>query len=82
MFYAGDTDGDGRAEVLHCSGRKYDMVTGLDAVEIGGSIYEDDAESLLFTPGNGSLHELAHVKRVYATQNCVSPMTCRMADLT
>ena len=65
MFYAGDTDGDGRDEVLHSSGRKYDMLTGLDAVEIGGSIYKDDAESLLFTPGNGSLHELTHVKRYF-----------------
>jgi len=65
MFYAGDTDGDGRDEVLHSSGRKYDTVSGLDAVEIGGSIYKDDAESLFFTPGNGSLHDLTRVNRYF-----------------
>ncbi|NLS97224.1 MAG: hypothetical protein GXX96_34225 [Planctomycetaceae bacterium] len=65
MFYAGDTDGDGRDEVLHSSGRKYDMATGHDAVEIGGNIYKDDAESLFFTAGNGSLHDLTRVNRYF-----------------
>ena len=49
MLYVGDVDGDGRADVIHSSGRKYRYDEGIDMLEIGGNIYKDDVEDIFFS---------------------------------
>ena len=41
MLYVGDLDGDGMAEIIHSSGKKYDLETGVDQVEEGGNILHE-----------------------------------------
>ena len=52
MMYVGDFDGDGVADLLHSTGKKYNMETGIDAVETGGNITKTPASDL-WTEGKG-----------------------------
>lgn len=38
VLYCGDLDGDGKGDILHCDGGKYDFTTGIDEEEADGSI--------------------------------------------
>ena len=60
MMYIGDTDGDGRTEIMHSGGSKVDFYTGVDSIDNPhrderfnlevGSVRIDDAYDHLFNP--------------------------------
>ncbi|MBQ7567161.1 MAG: S-layer homology domain-containing protein [Oscillospiraceae bacterium] len=41
MLYVGDIDGDGEPDMIHSTGKKYDLASGTDQVEQGGNIALD-----------------------------------------
>lgn len=52
---------DGHLKLIHSSGNKYDMSTGVDAIESEGTVYLDDLEAALFVKGH--YVDLAHYRR-------------------
>lgn len=53
MLFVGDIDGDGVPDILHSAGKKYDMSTGLDAIEPSGTVKLASAEQYFHTKGKG-----------------------------
>ena len=51
MLFVGDVDGDGKDDIIHSSGSKYDMTSGRDAREEGGNILLQPADELIFGTG-------------------------------
>ena len=50
MMYVGNIDGDGIDYIIHSTGKKIDMTSGVDAVEANGNIQKDNIEETLMKP--------------------------------
>ena len=53
MLFVGDIDDDGEADILHSSGKKYDMKTGVEQYEKKGTVKKASAEKYFHQKGKG-----------------------------